>query len=362
MRRRWAAVALMVAAVLAWSGTGIAAASPAGFGVPVKLLGGQLLHGMDMGVDAAGKVHLVASGIRGTTGGLWYVTNRTGPWTVQRVATWSAGSVWIDPVIAVRPKGWVYIGVARMGCVACTVAPAKGVFVLSDAYAGRHGEFSPPGRESGAGTAQPSVRFDAGRLFVAFAGNPDLEPAPVRMRTTASQSLSDSIVTAKGSAPFLRIGTDGRARIVFRSAGGIRFGRARAVTGDWVTEPIPWSTSTSERPSLSIDEKGGIHAIWADQDGPSPSVRYSRRTASGTWTKAVAMGDGWLGAVSVDKPAMPWVAVGGAGLDVYRPVGGVFTGIHLADGSVSDLAIKVLDSGRVIVAWTRGSGLWLVRS
>jgi hypothetical protein len=275
---------------------------------------------------------------------------------------WSDGRYVVYPSIAVDAAGRVHIAMARFGCLECTVAPALGIFYLTDAG-------HPPGafpatltRLTPVGTAQPSLRVDRGHRFLAYAGNPDSAPVAVRLLTDASGSWTTRNVAAHGTAPFLRIGQDGRPRIAFEAADGLRYARATTRIGAFDIERIDGTDALDERPALSMDEDGGPHVTWVDQSSAVAIVRYTRRT-SGGWSAPVTVADAQVHALTVDRPSHPWVIIGGGMVSAYRRVAGTFVPLTVDDDAASAVSARVLDSGRVVVGWVGGSapGLWVAR-
>lgn len=363
-------LALAVGGLLAASIPGAAAVEPAAtgpaiaFAPPVKVLGGQFWYGMDMGVDADEHVHLVASGFHAGKTGLWYATDRTGAWTFKRILAWSSGSVWIHPAIAIDANGRVHIAVEKAGCVECTIAPAKGIFYLSDVGRARGTFPATPARMTPVGTAQPSLRVDSGHRFLVYARNPDREPGAVKMRTWTGGSVSTSTIAGAGTTPFLRIGQDGKARVAFKAPGGLRYARASTLTGGWIVENPGLTGSYGVEPALSMDETGRPHLTWIEDNGVvGVQVFYARRI-SGSWTSPKLVGEGLHQALSVDKPGTPWVVTGGDEVKGVVYASGWFQAIPIDDDGAFGVAVKVLDSGDVVAAWVGGGplGLWVSRT
>jgi hypothetical protein len=361
----------LVAGVLMTAGAPTVAATDASgamivdgaFGTPVRALAGRFPYGFAMAVDAQGRSHLAAAGWHGGKGGLWYATDRSGGWVSRRLVRWRDGRYAVYPSIALDAAGRVHIAMARYGCLECTVAPALGIFYLTDA--GRPpGSFpATPTRLTPVGTAQPSLRVDQGRRFLAYAGNPDAAPRAVRLLTDASGSWTTRTVSAHGTAPFLRIGRDGKPRITFEAADGLRYARATTRIGAFEIEPVEGTDGQDERPALSMDQNGGPHVTWVDPTGPDAIVRYARRTSSG-WSAPATVADGQVHALTVDRPTRPWVIIGGSTVVAYRRVAGTFAALTVDDHAASAVSARVLDSGRVVVGWVGGStpGLWVARS
>ena len=342
-----------------------AATSPTvSFGSPFKALGGRFWYGMDMGVDGAGHVHLVASGFHAGKAGLWYATDRTGVWTFKRILTWSPGSVWIHPAIAIDANRRVHIAVEKAGCVECTIAPAKGIFYLSDVGRARGTFPAAPARMTPVGTAQPSLRVDSGRRFLVYARNPDLEPGTVRMRTWIGASVATSTIAGMGTTPFLRIGQDGKARVAFKAPDGLRYARASTLTGGWIVEDPGLTGSYGVEPALSMDETGRPHLSWIEDNGAAGVQVFYARRIGGTWTSAKLVGQGVHQALSVDKPGTPWVVTGGDEVKGVVYASGWFQAIPIDDDRAFGVAVKVLDSGDVVAAWVGGDplGLWVSRT
>ena len=350
--------------VAAASAADLAAPIPAiSFSTPARVLGGQFWYGLDMGVDPGGHVHLVTSGLHAGKAGLWYGTDRSGAWVFKRILAWSAGTFWVHPSLAIDAAGRVHIAVEKAGCIECTIAPAKGIWYLSDVGRARGTFPAQPIRLTADGTAQPSLRVADGHVFLVFAGNPDLALKAVKLRTNATGGWTTTIVAAKGTEPALRLGLNGKPRVAYRVAGGLRYAVASTLTGGWTRLVVPGTDASDLDPRLSIDDKNGAHVAWVDASDAVPVINHVSRSG-GAWSFIMTATEGTHHALSVDKPTKPWVAVAD---DAVRAV--VFTGISWQSITVSpdgghDVAIKVLDSGDVIVAWAGGDpfGLWIART
>jgi hypothetical protein len=342
-----------------------AAPDPAiSFSTPQRVLGGQLRYGLDLAVDPGGHVHLVASGLHAGKAGLWYGTDRTGPWVFKRILAWSAGSVWIHPSLAIDAAGRVHIAVEKAGCVECTIAPAKGIWYLSDVGRARGTFPAQPARLTADGTAQPSLRVAGGHVFLAFAGNPDLAFQAVKLRTNASGAWTTTTIASKGTDPSLRLGMNGKPRVVFETKQALKYARAATLTGGWTVETITDTSATDDEPLLSIDENGGTHVLWLDTYGPAGTlVRYGSRVG-GHWRPADTVAETSVHALSVDDPSLPWVATGGVAVTGHVRMGGWFQAIPVSEDAAFDVAIKVLDSGDVVLAYAGGdpAGLWISRT
>jgi hypothetical protein len=316
-----------------------------------------------MSVDAAGHTHVIASGTRGTKGGLWYITDRTGSWTVKRILAWGSGAYWLHPSLALDANGRVHVAVEKAGCIECTIAPAKGIWYLSDVGRPRGTFPATPVRLTPNGTAQPSLRVSGGDRFLAFAGNPDLALKAVKLRTDASGTWTTTTVATTGTSPRLRIGMDGLPRVAWKGLWDIGYAVAATRTGGWTRLVVPGTSDDDADPQLSIDETGGAHISWQDASTPATTVSHISRSG-GAWSFIHTVGEGWDHALSVDKPTRPWVAISD---DTVRAV--VFKSASWQSTTISndpgrDAVIKVLDSGRVVLIWAGGdpAGIWFART
>jgi len=362
MRRLMMLVALISAMSLLAPGAGMATASPvrpAAFGPAVKVLGGMLDWGLDMAVDSAGHVHLVAAGIHAGKPGLWYATDRSGSWATKRILRWSAGAVYVYPSLAIDANDRVHIAVDRYQCVECTVSAVKGIFYLSDVGRARGTFPATPTRLTAAGTAQGSLRVSGGHVFLAFAGNPDRAETAVRLLTNASGHWTTSTVVAAGTRPALRIGMDGTPHVLFTSGAILGYARAGTLTGQWHREPVTTTTGFDADPALSIDEDGGAHALWWDR---STGMDYGTRHPGG-WSWVTVAGGAPVAALSIDKPDQPWIATAADQVEVFRLAGGILTSLVVDTHGARSVAIKVLDAGAVVVAFVGGAtlGVWISR-
>jgi hypothetical protein len=350
----------------------IGAASPAmlaapvpaiSFSSPVRVLGGQFWYGLDMGLDPSGHVHLVASGLHAGKAGLWYATDRSGAWTFKRILAWADGRVWVHPSLAIDTAGRVHIAVEKAGCVECTIAPSKGIWYLSDVGRTRGSFPASPVRLTADGTAQPSLRVAGGHLFLAFAGNPDLAFKAVKLRTNATGGWTTTTIAAKGTEPSLRLGMNGKPRVAYRVAGGLRYAVASKLTGGWTRLDVIGTDAFDLDPRLSIDEQNGAHIAWVDASDAVPVVNHVSRMG-GAWSFTMSLGEGTRFALSVDKPTGPWVAIGGDTVRTVTLASGSWQTIPVSPDRGLEVAIKVLDSGKVVLAWTGGDplGLWIART
>lgn len=361
MRRIALVISLAAVATLGLPEVGLAAREPApAWGVSQRVAAGRFHWGMDMGVDAAGHVHLVAAGFRNGKAGVFYTTDRTGSWVTSRILTWAAGAVYIRPSVAVDGAGRVHVALDRVECVECTVSRTLGVFYLTDAGRAR-GSFGTPVRLTPKGTSQGSLRVAGGHLFVAYAGGWGDTFTAVRLRTNASGHWTTSVIATAGADPFLRLSMDGKPRVVFETANRLRYARASSRTGGWTVEPITGTAAASDDPVLSIDRGGRAHVAWVDTSAATWLGRYGRRVA-GTWSIAGTLGPAEAIALSVDLPSDVWMLETGTGVSSVDGDGAMFHRVTFFLGGITRTpAIKVLDSGAVVAAWTGGdaSGIWI---
>lgn len=359
MRR--SGVAVVAAALLLIVGTagGTTASTSPAWGVSERIAGGQFAWGMDLGVDSARHVHIVMAGMRNGKAGVFYATDRSGSWVTRRIVPWAAGAVYIHPSLAVDANDRIHVSLDRVQCVECTVSRTLGVFYLTDTGRAR-GTFGAPVRLTPKGTSQGSLRVAGGHRYLAFAGGWGDTFTNVRLGTDEDGFWSTSLLSAAGADPFLRLSMGGRPRVVFETATGLRYARATSVAGAWDIEPVAGTSGASRDPVLSIDAQNGPHLAWVDTSGPTWKARYARRI-DGTWSVTAGLLPSTTVALSVDRPARAWLALGGEEVDVLDGSVGGFSG-HTLDGApATSTAVKVLDSGAVVVAWVGGDGpgLWV---
>jgi hypothetical protein len=157
----------------------------------------------------------------------------------------------------------------------------------------------------------------------------------------------------------MRVGSDGRARIAYRAAAGLRYA---VFTGSgFTTSRIGGSTRRDWAPVLVLDSNDKAHVVWTRSPAPGGCVSgepnshdgtYYATNASGTWgsgrfTRA-------LGSASLqldNATGRVHVLVGGAGLRYYtRASGGAWSGIKLLASDAESPVLRLSPATGTLLA------------
>lgn len=246
-------------------------------------------------VDAAGLVHAAGSLQRS----IWYVTNRRGNWTRERLSappgSGNRAPRDIEPAIA-RDGNTFWVAFTRLGEEDTFGALPEHVYYLD----GRANNWSDPQQYGPPMGNAPSIQVADGQVHlvyvdgVAFDVVEDNARFPVRYATNRSGEWTDSRVSVNGTEPTLQLSSAGLAQVAFGDfidllpGDGLRYASAGTSTGDFSAETVPGTASVDFPHSLALDGSDRAHLVWGKEDGVG--VHYAVRS-NGTWSAPEALID-----------------------------------------------------------------------
>jgi hypothetical protein len=309
-------------------------------------------------IDAASRYH-VAAECDGTI--RYYVSIDSGrSWKGQTLAH-PAGRMDLDPTIGFDGET-LYVAFTRIipdgGCGGGR-GPSVGVYYRSRVLPG--GTWSASKRIGPAADTLESFQVAAGTLHATVTGKDALSYYET-LTGTASARYRISDGGTGGTS--MRVGTDGRARIVYAGQDGIQY--ARFTGSGFSTRKIPGTTEFDSHPVLALDGGDKSHVAWTRNEpatcGESPIGTWYASNASGSWTSkqiTKAVGDT---SIEVDgTTGRVRVLVGSeAGVRYYRSVpDGSWKGTTLAstNWARSPVLSRSASSGAILVAYVDGSGM-----
>ena len=254
-------------------------------------------------VDDSGRVHAAGSLDRS----IWYVTNRRGNWTRERLSdppgSGSSARTDIEPAIA-RDEDRFWVAFTRLGEEDTFGALPEHVYHLS----GRANNWSDPQQYGPIFGNSPSIQVRNGNIHLAYLeGVPfdvveDDAEFPLRYATDQSGTWSDVVVSVNGTEPTLQLTSGGRARIAFGDfinllpGDGLRYASAGSATGDFSVEMVPGTSGLDFPHSMSLDGEDGAHLVWGLEDGVG--VHYAMRGAGGWSPPQALMNDGSVASIA----------------------------------------------------------------
>ena len=292
-----------------------AAASPAAFFDPVRILGGSFTE-IDAATDAQGHLHIAAE----TAGGsIVYVTDRTGSVTKRTVAKAVPGTtVFHDPTLAVDGKGRVHIVYVKVAADAldCGIC-SRGLYLATDKGRTR-GTFGTPTKVAKGGAFAPDLAIHSGKRSLGFmTGMDGLAPTPGTLwfKTDASGAwtatkAATGITNPALPDPSIAVTSDGKARIAFED-GGIKVAFASTTTGGFSVDSVSSSTEADFGPVMLLNASDGAVVVFAsDPSGTANDGVYLRGKGGASWAGVKVTGR--LGALdAVLQNAKVTVLLGG---------------------------------------------------
>jgi hypothetical protein len=327
---------------------------------PARALSGRFPYGVDLALDRSGHAHIVATN---ADGDLWYVTDRSGAWLGRRILQGDDGLAWAWPSIATDGRGRVHVAVVRQS-ISDTPSSTGGIWYVTDKGRPR-GDFGPRRRIAGHMMTDPSLRVVDGIRYLAYSRclcAPGDENAALYFKTDRRGSWTRERVADHGVWPSLRVGADGRARIVFKAPNGLRYTFARTRRGGFsASARIPGSGHGPAQPSLALDGSDRPHVAWVSR-GDSDRAWYARRSASG-WSSPRDIGPGLKAELSLDERGRPHVVIKGLTWVKHRWLAGGTWRQHFVVDRIdpADVDLSAFGDG-AIIAWSQYEiprGVWV---
>jgi hypothetical protein len=231
------------------------------------------------GIDDAGR-YQVAAECNGTID--YYVSIDAGrSWKAQALAH-PAGRIDLDPKIDFDGKT-AYIAFTRIipdgGCGGGR-GPSVGVYYRSRSLPG--GLWSAARKIGRTADSLESFQVTGGTLHLTVTGNDGL---PYYETVTGGTSKRYPVFDGAVGETSMRVGTDGRARIVYAGRDGLEY--ARFTGSGFSTRKIPGTTEFDLHPVLALDAGNKSYVAWTRNEpstcGESPVSTWYATNASGTW-------------------------------------------------------------------------------
>jgi hypothetical protein len=327
-----------------------------------------------MAVDAAGKVHIVATAADNE--GIWYATNVSGDWVAQQVvAPWISDLEEIGMVgqaaIAVDPSdGSVWIAFVYWRCTDCAPAGSNGIYTVNNVA----GTWSEPVERESTKAVSPSLAVRDGRVYLAWElpGVYGHRYGPIVFGTDASGAWQTQQIVQAGEQPSLVLKADGRVGVLFAGANAMRYAWQKS-DGSFVIERVADTTGVVGAlwySVLAVDAvTGEVWAAWTGGTSGVHPVFLAQWGADGWSDPIAAIPDADLSGLAVRDGVVQLTAEKSTGGLIYASNGsGVFVE-QIVDASRTywdDAAFALLPTGRPIVVIARDtpgndSGLWFLK-
>jgi len=303
-------------------------------------------------VDATGRYHVAAN----CSGQVRYSrANPNGSWSTTAFAHPSANED-VGPIIAIDGNK-IYVAFSRVTPLDCGVSHV-GVYYRSKPLTG--GSWSAATLLGPAGEQLQSFRVVGGKIHATVSGR------QLRYQTLAGGILKRYLLAGGGSHSSLRIGSDGRARIVYEVANGLRFAVFNGTA--FTTSSIPGTTSTDQSPQLVLDSQNKASIVWTQEaptgcGGPGTSTglvgTHFGTNRTGSWTPVAArrfttnLGPAALALDAASGRAYVLVA-GASGLRYYtKPATGAWSSQTLSSAQAQSVSIRHdPGSGKVLAVFS----------
>ena len=313
-------------------------------------------------IDAASRYH-VAAECDGTI--KYYVSIDSGRSWKGQVLAHPAGRMDLDPKIGFDGDR-VYVAFTRIvpdgGCGGGR-GPSVGVYYRSRVVPG--GTWSAAKRIGPAADTLESFQVAAGTLHVTVTGADALGYYET-LKGTASKRYAISDQSVGGTS--MRVGTDGRARIVYTGKDGIQY--ARFTGSGFSTRTIPGTTVWDLHPVLALDTGDKSHVAFTRNEpatcGEGPVSTWYASNASGSWkTQQISKAFGDT-SIEVDgATGRVRVVIGSAsGVRYFKSVSdGSWKGATLASTrwAMSPVLSRNPATGAILVAYIDGSASATIR-
>lgn len=331
-----AVIAAPVSAVTGWTG-------------PVAIVSTAGCADVSAAIDSNGRNHVAAScgdQVRYSSspaGGAWSTAAFAHP----------TGKADIDPHVAIDGNR-VYVAFTRIVPLDCGVQVVGVYFRWKTLSATSWSAATILGL---AGDRLQSFRVLSGKIHATVgSGN-------VTYETLAGGVLKRYLLTGAGANSSLRIGSDGKARIVYQVPLGLRFAIFNGTS--FSSSAIPGTVPDDHHPLLALDGQNRAYVIWSHQEeggcaGPgvptTPDGTYYATNRTGSWTAVASRRfTSMIGATAMTLDAASGrtyvLVTGGAGLRYFsKPAVGAWTSQTLLTSAPSSVAIRRDASSGILLA------------
>lgn len=303
--------------------------------------------------------------------GIWYMTNVTGTWVKQLVATPrnSSESIFDEgggPAIAIDPSdGSAWIVFAYLDCPGGEGCNVEGIFLVNNAG----GTWTEPVQLTSENTSDPSLTVRDGHVYLAWdqyldPGGCYTCPSSTWFGTDASGAWVAQSIVGVAQSPQLVVNAEGDAGILFTQVGN-RFARQKA-NGSFVVERVP-GDAVGVR--IAVDAVSGITWVASNSGlGPHMKVLLTSRGPEGWSDPVMAVSDdGQLKGLGVYDGVVQLIwRRSGSGLMYGQNAGGTFDTAMLAqDEAFVYPALALGPTGRPYVVYTFEAGgpteIWFLK-
>ena len=243
----------------------------------------------------------------------------------------------------------------------------KGIWYLSDVGRARGTFPSTATKIAPKGSGEGVLKAAGGHLYlVDVSGGCCLADGTVELRTNVTGAWTVETV-GRGEDPSFRLGTDGRAQVVFDRVYGRRriyYGRATTASGGFVTTKIPGTTAHDSLPLLAVDSVNRPFVAFQEFNAGAMSVIVRHNTSHG-WTDpdtAVAgISAENVVAFNLDTLDRANVAYGNVAIRAFEERSGTWHASTVAtNGRPRWLVLRRALNGGEVVAWTGETGIFVV--
>ena len=335
-----------------------APAAATGWTAPHRIDSAADCQAVAAGLDATGHAHVATE----CGGRIRYSTNLSGSWRTT-VFPKVTGRLDTSPAVAFTTTT-VYVAWTRVadtgGCGGGL--SDTGVYIAHHSLSG--GAWSAARRIGTVGDGLYAFRLDAGTLYFAVVGTDGHD----YLETLTGSSLKRVPVPAATGAVALRIGSDGKPRLAFQAADGVRF--ATYSSAAFHISRITGSKAQDYEPVLALDGSNRAHVLFtrspygtvgcALRDPNPDDGTYYSTNRTGSWHTARISTHVMASALAVNSSTGRLHAlVASMSVLHYQTAlpGGAWSDVALVNQEVSSPVLLLRQStGKLVVVYLHGSG------
>jgi hypothetical protein len=241
---------------------------------------------VNVAIDATGRYHVAAI----CNGHVQYSSsNPNGSWSTTTFSH-PSGTADVGPQIAID-GATISIAFNRVTPMDCGVGRV-GIYVRTRSLTGA--TWSAATLLGHAGDRLQSFRAEGGKIHATVDSDYPPNTSHVYYETYSGGVLKRYVLAGAGYQSSLRVGGDGRARIVYEVAVGLRYAVFNGV--GLTTSSIPGTTANDHNPLLVLDAQNKAYVIWTHEEpaGCAPGTAealdgtYYATNRTGSWTAAAS--------------------------------------------------------------------------